>query len=287
MFAHEKFCAIALSLIFFTFSGCSGLTYEQLVPDKGVPAFQSNFKANVIVAGGPQDCIRDRGDQFTVTPQMFKKALIQSAGQALTEQDAAQEFTLIVKNFDCCFGGEAIETTCRGNSFWALRNNPSQHIVWQKHINGTGAGTFHINGANRIKEAIANCMQHTIASGLSDLSQLDLAAGQAQLAMLAQQWHQHRSAERFSALFQYLLFSSDKKIIRDRDGVHTEFNGNLLISFTKQYVADLMGNPDNMMTAPRGNQTFEWSFNNHGKETVYRLSFYQDRLSGGTLKQPV
>jgi hypothetical protein len=286
MFTDYRFHAFVLFFLFALW-GCSGLTYEQLVPDNDVPAFQSDLKANAIVAGGPQDCIRGRGAQFSVTPQMFKKALVQSAGQALTDPAGAQEFTLIVKNFDCCFGGEVIETTCRGNSFWALRNNPSQHIVWQEHIKATGAGTFHLNGANRIKEAIANCMQQTISSGLSALSQVDLAAGKAQVERLVEQWRKQRSAEHFSALFRYLLFSSNKKIMRDRDGYHNEFSGNLLLSFTKQYVTSLMGNPDHTLTAPGGNQTLEWSFNRNGKETVYRLSFYQNRLSGGTMKQPV
>ncbi len=94
------------------------------------------------------------------------------------------------------------------------------------------------------------------------------------------------NVEHFYNLYQYLLFSSYKKIKRVRDGYRYEAHGKLLNPFTKQYVTGLIGEPDNMLSGSGDNQTLEWKFKEDGKEAIYRLSFYQNRLSGGSIRQP-
>jgi hypothetical protein len=82
-----------------------------------------------------------------------------------------------------------------------------------------------------------------------------------------------------------LLFSSATKKQRIRDGYLIGIQGDLLIPFTKQYVNDLLGEPDNILSGSGDNYVIEWVMKKDGKETVYRLSFYQNKLSGGSIKQ--
>jgi len=280
MVTYKKISVFALFLILLSFLGCSTVSYEQLIPENYSPSYQSEFRANIIIAGGPKECMY--GYPHEVTPTMFKKALMQSDRQIISEQDENQQYTIIVKNINCCQKDKFFT----GKSYWALRNNSSQHIVWQKLIEETGSPGIHwYNPPKRIMTALTNCYKQTIVTGLTTLSKVDLVLAEEKIKNLSELWHNHRSADSFFDLYQYLLFSSSKKIERIRDGYRYEMQGNLLITFTRQYVNDLIGEADNILSGSGDNQTLEWVIQKDGKETVYRLSFYQNQLSGGSIKQ--
>jgi hypothetical protein len=287
MITYKRISVFAVLLIFLSFLGCATppISYEKMIPEKYFPSYQSKIRANIVVHDGwAQECDPQMLDLYRLTPNEFKKALIKSAGQMITEQDGHPKFTLIVKNFNCCFGvGEFVKTTCTGKSYWALRDISSQHIVWQKHIEASGSGGYGLG--NRIIPSRSNYAKQTIETGLNALSKVDLVVAEEKIEKLSDQWHTQRNADSFFELYNYLLFSSNTKIDRIRDGYLIGMQGNLMSTFTKQYVNDLIGEPDNILPGSGDNQMLEWVMKRDGKETVYRLSFYQNQLSGGSIKQ--
>ena len=285
MITYKSIPIFAVLLTSLSFLGCATppISYEQMIPENYSLFYQSKIRANIVVPDeGSQEY--EFRDINRLTPNEFKKALIQSAGQMISEQDGHPKFTLIVKNFNCCFGvGEVVKRTCTGKSYWALRNISSQHVVWQKHIEASGSGGYGFK--NRVIPARSKYAKQVIETGLTALSKVDVVVDEEKLEKLSEQWQTHRSADSFFELYKYLLFSSNNRIERIRDGYLIGMQGNLLIAITKQYVNDLIGEPDNILSGSGDNQTFEWVMKKEGKETVYRLSFYQNQLSGGSFKQ--
>lgn len=285
MITYKRISVFAVFLISLSLLGCAStpISYEQMIPENYSPSYQSKISANIVVTdSGSQEC--EFREINSLTPNEFKKALIKSAGQMISEQDDHQKFTLIVKNFNCCFGvGEFVKRTCAGKSYWALRNISSQHIVWQKHIEASGSGGYGLG--NRIIPARSNYAKQAIETALTSLSKVDLVLAEEKIKEHSDQWHAQRNTDSFFELYNYLLFSSNKKIERIRDGYLVGMQGNLLSAFTKKYVIGLIGGPDNILPGSGDNQILEWVMKKDGKETVYRLSFYQNQLSGGSFKK--
>ena len=264
--------------------GCSALTYDKLMPKGYTPSFRNGLNANVEVAVGPRECVYS--GSFALTSEAFKKALLQTAGKALSDSYENQKYTLLVKNINCCMENNNVSRTpCTGKSYWAVRDHSSGHIIWQQYIEETGIGTFHIDGGKRIKEAITNSAKQTIEAGLTALSQADLTAAEKEVSRLAERWRAQRTVERFNNLYEYLFYSANKRIQRDRDGYRIDFYGELLAAPSKQNVVGLLGDPDNTLAGSGSNQTFEWRFVEKGKEIAYRISFFQDQMSGGTIRR--
>ncbi len=207
----------------------------------------------------------------------------------ISEQDDNPKYTLIVKNFNCAFGiGETVKKTCTGKSYWALRNNSSQHIVWQKYIVASGLGSGLLN---RLEPARLNYAKQLIETGLTALSKVDLVVAENKIEERSEQWRTHLNTDSFHNLYDYLLFSSPELVVTDHvyiEGVslgnrYTKIRAELLHSVTKQYVNDLLGEPDHIDSGTGHNETLVWVLKKEGKEVVYRLFFSQDMLSGGEL----
>ncbi len=288
MSTYKTVATLSIVFVSLLVTGCSGtanlpISYEQMIPEGYAPAFQSTIQATVVVLPSilPDDPFPGL---FRLTAEEFEKALLKTAGPMISGQDGNPNYSLTIMNFNCAFGvGEVVKRTCAGRSYWVLRNMSSGHMVWQKHVEvSVSVGR---NSLNRLEPARIGYAKEAIQKGLSALSERELVKDEKRIEELADQWRAHRNRDCFDELYKYLLFSSETRLSRIRDGYVVEMQGDLLNSITRQYVNDLVGEPDNVLSETGENQTLEWVMKGAGKEVVYRLSFYQNRLSGGSVKK--
>ena len=252
------------------------LTVEEISPEGFNPSFRTAIEAQLIVAGGQQNC----GDLPGVNPETYAEAVKASAKSIHFVDGGNPAYTLLAKNVDCCVGGPWPMSECTGTSYWALRDNQTEHVLWQVNVNEKGVGTPHLDGGKRIREAIFNHKKQCIVSALTQLSQADIQASEKAIEDASSHWREHRDFESFLFLYNYLLLSAQQKKEQTIGKFKSTLRGDLMAAFNQRYVSRLMGRPDNTIAGQGDNISWEWQFNRNGKESIYRLSFFQRALSG-------
>ena len=162
MYRASKSIFLLIAVFFLNLTGCSTIPVENMIPHDLNLSQQFMLTANLVVADGPKSCT----DPGMPTKTVFEEALKRSAPNIHFETDKKQEYTLYVKNVDCCM--EIVNTfdaICHAKIFWALRNEKNHHIVWQRftETTGTSGGAFQ-SGMKKVKNSRADAAKKNAAS---------------------------------------------------------------------------------------------------------------------------